>query len=142
MRCAGMRAPSRAPAGLDGGLQAAQAGFVLVAAVVANVELPGRHDVAAVDGHRLLRRVGEQPAHRADGAQVDLVDEGCEVTIGAQAVHDDDAGDGIGAGFGFQGCGVARSWRHGSVPDGGLHPPHLSMKTAFSPYQRGANSYR
>jgi hypothetical protein len=90
---------------LDGGLGTTQAGLVLALGQVgAHDVVPGRHPVAAIDGDRDHRRVREHEAHRADRGQVELVGDRDEViAVGTQAVHEEDGGHGIRAGFDFDG---------------------------------------
>ena len=80
----------------------------LVLALLRRVEteaedvVPGAHDVAAVDRHRPRRRVRKDEAHRADGAEVELVRDRNEVVaVRAQAVQDDHGGARVGRGDEF-----------------------------------------
>ncbi len=61
-------------------------------AVVEDV-VPGPHNVAAVDGDGLPRRVGKHEAHGQRGRQIELRHHRLEVVaIGAETVHPDDGG--------------------------------------------------
>ena len=87
---------------LNGQRRLADAGLVFAPLQVGPEHVvPGRHHIAAVDGHWNPRRIGKDKAYRRAAAQVELGNQRREVVaIGAQAVQPDHAGAGIGsAGF-------------------------------------------